>query len=285
VTSEATPNAGSLSRPRTRSGPSPGRIGLRAAAAIYLLGAIALPLAAIIDQGFGNGLGSLTSALGTKAAREAIYLTLGTSAAAAALNALFGTVLAYVLVRFKFPGRSLLSALVDLPFAIPTLVTGVMLVALYGPNTPIGGWLNDRGIEVAFAPLGILLALMIVTLPFVVRSVQPVLAELDPAEEEAARVLGASGWMTFRKVVLPALRSSIVAGGLLAFARAIGEFGAIVIIAGNISGKTLTAPIYIFQLVSQFRYAEAAAVATLLFSVSFLLVLATERMLNKRKEA
>jgi sulfate/thiosulfate transport system permease protein len=282
---EATPTAGSLSRPRSRSGASLGRIGLRAAAAIYLLGAIALPLAAIIDRGFSNGLTSLTSALGGEAARKAIYLTLGTSAGAAILNAIFGTILAYVLVRFTFPGKSLLSAVVDLPFAVPTLVTGVMLVALYGPNAPVGQWLSDRGVEVAFAPLGILLALMFVTLPFVVRSVQPVLSELDPAEEEAARVLGAGGWTTFRKVVLPALKSSIVAGTLLAFARAIGEFGAIVIISGNITGKTLTAPVYIFQLVSQFKYEEAAAVATLLFTMSFFLVLFTERFLNKRREA
>ena len=282
--SQATPTAGSLSRSRTRSGISPGRIGLRAAAAIYLLGAIALPLAAIVDSGFSNGLSSLASALETPASREAIFLTLGTSALAALLNAIFGTILAFVLVRFKFPGRSFLGAIVDLPFAIPTLVTGVMLVALYGPNAPVGGWLADRGIEIAFAPLGILLALMFVTLPFVVRSVQPVLSELDPAEEEAAKVLGAGGWTTFRRVVLPALRTSIAAGTLLAFARAIGEFGAIVIISGNITGKTLTAPVYIFQLVSQFRYEEAAAVATLLFTLSFVLVLVTERFFNVRRE-
>ena len=270
-------------RLRARSGGSPGRIGLRAVAAVYLIGAIAFPLAAIIDSGFSEGLASLKSALAQSGALEALRLTLITSAGAAILNGIFGTLLAYVLVRFTFPGRALLSAIVDLPFAIPTLVTGVMLVALYGPNAPVGGWLADHGVQVAFAPLGILFALMLVTLPFVVRSVQPVLLELDPAEEEAARVLGAGGWTTFRKIVLPALRGAIVGGVLLAFARALGEFGAIVIISGNITGRTLTAPVYIFQLVSQFRQPEAAAVATILFTLSFVLVLLTEKILGRER--
>ncbi len=160
---------------------------------------------------------------------DALKLTLTMAALTAVLNAVFGTLIAYVLVRYPFPGRSLLSAIVDVPFAIPTLVTGVMLVALYGPSSPVGQWLDGIGIQVAFAPLGILLALLFVTLPFVVRTVQPVLSELDPAEEEAAHVLGAGGWTTFRRVVLPALRHSIAAGSLLAFARALGEFGAVVI--------------------------------------------------------
>jgi len=140
------------------------------------------------------------------------------------------------------------------------------------------------GIQVIFAQLGILLALLFVTLPLVVRTVQPVLLELDPAEEEAARVLGARRWTTFRKVMLPALRPAIAAGALLAFARAIGEFGAIVLVSGNITGRTLTAPVFIFQLTSQFRYEEAAAVSTLLFALSLLLVLITERLTAHRSD-
>ena len=172
----------------------------------------------------------------------------------------------------------------DLPFAIPTLVTGVMLVALYGPNSLIGGFLADHGIHVIFAPIAILLALLFVTLPLVVRNVQPVLHELDPAEEEAAATLGAIGWLTFRRVVLPAIRPAIVGGTLLTFARCLGEFGSVVIVSGNIPNKTLTAPVFIFQLANQFRPDEAAAVATVLFALSFVLVLVTGRLLHRREE-
>lgn len=259
-----------------------GRWGLRATTALYLGGMILLPLAAVVSRGFGNGFTALAGALSSPGAIAAIRLTLITAVATAVINAVFGTLLAYVLVRYRFTGRALLSAVVDLPFAIPTLVTGVMLVALYGPSSPIGKVLARVGVQVAFAPLGILVAMLFVTLPFVVRTVQPVLAELDPAEEEASYSLGAGAWNTFRRVVLPALRSAIAAGSLLAFARALGEFGAIIVVSGNIPG-TLTAPVYIFQLVSQFRYEEAAAVATLLFTTSFVIVLATERLLRRKE--
>jgi sulfate transport system permease protein len=165
------------------------------------------------------------------------------------------------------------------------LVTGVMLVALYGPSSVIGGALGTAGIKLIFTPLGIGLALLVVTLPLVVRTVEPVLIELDPAEEEASRVLGASQWTTFRRVVLPALRPAITAGVLLSFARALGEFGSIVVVAGNLTGKTLTAPVFIFQLTSQFRYAEAAAVSALLFTISAALVIGTEWIVVRRPEA
>jgi sulfate transport system permease protein len=246
---------------------------------------IAVPLAAIVVKGFGRGTEALRGALSSPGAVAAIKLTLITSAGAAIINAVLGTLLAYVLVRFRFPGRNLLSGIVDLPFAIPTLVTGVMLVALYGPASPLGGWLQSNGIQIAYAPPGILLALMFVTLPFVVRTVQPVLEELDPAEEEAARVLGAGSWTTFRKVVLPALRGAIAAGTLLSFARATGEFGSVVLISGNLTGKTVTAPILIYQLVGQFEPEQAAAVSAVLFGMAFLLVLITYRVLRRGPEA
>jgi sulfate transport system permease protein len=277
-----------LERPRflgsRASTPRLGRWSLRATALAYLGLMVVLPLAGVVERGFGRGLASLQSALAAPGAWEAIRLTVLTATAAAVINAVFGTLLAYALVRFSFPGRTVVSAIVDLPFAIPTLVTGVMLVALYGPSSPIGAALADHGIKIAFAVPGILLALLFVTLPFVVRTVQPVLSELDPAEEEASYSLGAGGWTTFRRVVLPALRPGIVAGTLLAFARALGEFGAIVVVSGNITGRTLTAPYYIFQLTSQFRYEEAAAVATLLFATSSIVVLVTERLVRHRKE-
>ncbi|HET7483414.1 MAG TPA: sulfate ABC transporter permease subunit CysT [Actinomycetota bacterium] len=281
---EATPRGGLAipTNPRTRSALPPARIGLRVAAILYLAALIAVPLVAVVTTGFRDGFGSLSSAFATLGARQAIQLTIVTSLAAAVINAFFGTLLAYVLVRFRFPGRGFVSSIVDLPFALPTLVTGVMLVALYGPASPIGAWLAAHGVHVIFAPLGILLALLFVTLPFVVRTVLPVLLELDTAEEEAARVLGAGSWTTFRKVVLPALRPAIVGGSLLVFARALGEFGALVVVSGNITGKTLTAPVFIFQLTSQFRQPEAAAVSTVLFAMAFTLVLVTDRILHRR---
>lgn len=255
-------------------------LALRGTAITYLVALVAVPMAAIVAKGFGDGLTAFRSAMASPGAWEAVRLTLVTSALAAVFNALFGTILAYVLVRYRFRGRGFISAVVDLPFAIPTLVTGVMLMALYGPTTPIGRFLGNVGLGVGLTQFGILVALMVVTLPFVVRTVQPVLLELDEAEEEAAMVLGASPWRTFRKIVLPAIRPAIAAGALLAFARAIGEFGSVVLLSGNITGKTLTAPVFIFQLANQFRPAEAAAVATMLFALSFVLVLTVNRLVR-----
>jgi len=258
---------------------------LRGTAFLYLGLFVVLPVIVILDRGFGDGISHLVDALGAFGAWNAIKLTLIMALLTAVVNAVFGTLLAYVLVRIRFPGRELVSAIVDLPFAIPSLVAGVMLVALYGPNSAVGGWLEDRGLQIIFAPPGILLALLFVTLPLVVRSVQPVLSELDREEEEAAQTLGASGWVTFRRIVLPALRPAIVAGALLAFSRALGEFGAIVFVSGNIPNHTLTAPVFITQLISP-AYGgsggkeKAAAVAALLFALAFVLVLITERLLT-----
>jgi sulfate/thiosulfate transport system permease protein len=266
---------------RAKSGAGLGRWSLRSMTLLYLGALVVLPLIVVVSEGFGTGTTNLRTALATQGAVEAIRLTVITSALAAVINAVFGTLLAYIIVRFSFPGRTLLSAIIDMPFAVPTLVTGVMLVALYGPQSPFGRALESAGVNIAFTPLGILLALLFVTLPFVVRTVQPVLSELDYAEEEAAAVLGATGWTTFRRVVLPAIRPAITAGALLCFARALGEFGAIVVISGNITGRTLTAPVFIFQLTGQFRYAEAAAVATVLFLLSFAIVLITKRLLGR----
>ena len=271
-------------RARFRPGAAAGRWPLRGVALVYLALFILLPVAAIIQRGYGTGLGNLTAALSSFGAWNAIKLTLIMAVLTAIINGAFGTLLAYVLVRFRFPGRSLLSTVVDLPFAIPTLVAGVMLGALYGPGSIVGGWLARHGIQIVDAVPGILLALLFVTLPLVVRSVQPVLLEIDPAEEEAARVLGAGQWTTFRKVVFPALRPAITAGSLQALARALGEFGAVVLVAGNIPNKTLTAPVFISQLINQTSYGatggpdEAAAVSALLFGLAFVIVLITEKI-------
>jgi len=259
-----------------------GRWGLRGVALVYLGAMVALPTVAVVTRGFGHGFASLRDAMAVPGAAAAIRLTLITAALAAVINGAFGTLLAYILVRLRFPGRAILNTVVDLPFAVPTLVTGVMLVALYGPNSPVGGFLKRHGVQVIFATPGILLAVLFVTLPLVVRAVEPVLLELDRSEEEAAHVLGAGGWTTFRRVVLPAIRPAVAAGALLTFARAIGEFGSLVIVSGNITGRTLTAPVFIFQLTSQFKGDEAAAVSTVLFAISFALVLLTERLTRRR---
>jgi sulfate transport system permease protein len=261
------------------------RLSLRGAAIVYLGAMVALPVSAVIAKGFSGGLEALHHAMSGPGATAAVRFTLETATLTAVINGVMGTLIAYILVRYRFPGRTALSTIVDLPIAIPTLVTGLMLVALYGPNALIGKALAGMGIKVIFAPLGVELALLVVTLPLVIRTVQPVLLELDQAEEEAARTLGASGWSTFRRIVLPAIRPAVAAGALLTFARAVGEFGSIVVISGNIPRKTLTAPVYIFQLTQQFRPQEAAAVASLLFAISFAVVLITTRLLRREHEA
>jgi sulfate/thiosulfate transport system permease protein len=258
---------------------------LRSIALLYLGLMVALPTVAVVTRGFGSGLTALKDALAEPGAHQALILTITLAGLTAVINAVLGTVVAYVLVRYRFAGRAVLSALVDIPFAIPTLVTGIMLVALYGPSSIVGSFFIDHGTPIIFAKPGILLALLFVTLPLVVRTVQPVLLQMDLAEEEAARVLGATRWMTFRKVVFPHIRSGLVAGGLLSFARAMGEIGAVVILSGNILNKTLTAPVFIYQLISQFKPEEAAAVATLLFGLCFLLVLLTERLIARERRS
>ena len=282
----ATPRPGG--RARLRSGAAVGRWSLRGTALLYLGLFIVIPVIAIIQRGYGNGLENLRDAMSSFGAWNAIKLTLTMAALTAVINSVFGTLLAYVLVRIRFPGRDLLSTVVDVPFAVPTLVAGVMLVALYGPTSSVGGWFEQHGVHIIFAPLGILLAMLFVTLPLVVRSVQPVLLELDPAEEEAARVLGAGRATTFRRVMFPAIRPAIVAGALLAFARSLGEFGAVVFVAGNLPNKTLTAPVFIAQLINGGTFGgaggpdQAAAVSAMLFGLSFVLVLVTENVVLRR---
>ncbi len=276
-------------RSRLRSSPRTAaalrHLALRGTAIVYLGLLIVLPVAAVVTKGFGDGFATFRDAMSSPAAWPAITLTLWTSSIAALFNAVMGTMLAWVLVRYRFPGRRALTAVVDLPLAIPTLVTGVMILALYGPGSLFGRFLDDLGIRVLFTPIAIVIALCTVTLPLVVRNVQPVLQELDTAEEEAAATLGAAPTTIFRRIVFPAIRSAVVAGTLLTFARCLGEIGSIILVAGNIPKKTLTAPVFIFQLTSQFKPAEAAAVATLLFAMSFVLVLITSRLLRPKESA
>jgi sulfate/thiosulfate transport system permease protein len=247
-------------------GPS-GRL-MRSGVLAYLGVLIVLPLSALVRHGLADGFGALWQAILEPAALDALLLTLWTAALMALTNAVMGTATAWALVRYEFPGRGLLSALVDLPFAIPTLVTGIMLVVLFGPQSPFGGWLAGMGIRVAYAWPGIVLALMFITVPFVVRAVEPVLMEQDPAEEEAAWTLGAGGFSVFFRVLLPPIAPAILSGTIRSYARALGEFGSIVVVSGNIPHQTLTAPIYLFGEIEAGRADVAAAVSVVLLAVA-----------------
>ena len=262
-----------------------GRWGLRATAAVYLGLMIVLPLAAIAQHGLAGGLSTFLDDVTQPLAVEALVLTIGAAVVMTAVNAVMGTLTAYALVRYSFPGRGLLDAVVDLPFAIPTLVTGVMLVALYGPQTGIGSWLTVRGLPVIYAKPGIVLALLFVCYPFVVRTVQPVLHGAEKSQEEAAWTLGASGWTTFRRVVLPTIGPAILTGSMLSFARALGEFGSIIIVAGNIPGSTLTAPVYLYQQVEGDNTGAASAISIVLLVLSFTAMWAIERLQRRGESA
>ncbi|HEX8091848.1 MAG TPA: sulfate ABC transporter permease subunit CysT [Blastocatellia bacterium] len=260
-----------------------GKWGLRAAAISYLGFMIVLPLSAILENGFKDGLTVFWSDITTPVAFSALKLTLTMAVIVTAINAVMGTLTAYVLVRYRFYGRRLLNGIIDMPFAIPTLVTGVMLVALYGTQRTLGAWLNSQGIKVIFATPGIVLALLVVTYPFVIRTVQPVLMEAEQGQEEAAYTIGASKWITFRRVVLPAITPAIITGSLLTFARSLGEFGSIAVVAGNIPMKTLTASYYVYQQIESQNQRGASSMSILLLALSFTLILLVEWMQGRSR--
>lgn len=260
-----------------------GKWGLRGTAIVYLGFMVVLPLSAIIQNGLTGGLTVFLGDVTNPTAFAALKLTLITAAIITIINSVMGTLTAYVLVRCQFPGKGLLNAIIDMPFAIPTLVTGVMLVALYGPQRTVGAWLNSHGIQVIFATPGIVLALLVVTYPFVIRAVQPVLMEVEKGQEEAAYTLGASKWTTFRRVVLPTIMPAIATGSLLCFARALGEFGSVVVVAGNIPGVTLTAPVYVFGQIESQNQRGASAMSILLLALSFTLIVTVEWLQGRNK--
>lgn len=261
-----------------------GTWGLRGAALSYLALFLAFPLLVIVEDGLKDGLGALIESVTQPVAWHALILTLWTAAVMSVINAVMGTLTAYVLVRFQFPGRSLLDAVIDLPLAIPTLVTGVMLVALYGPQGALGGWLKQNlGFQIIFAPPGIILALLFLTFPLIVRSVQPVLHELDREPEDAAATLGAGGFTVFRRVTFPALVGPLITGTLLSFARAVGEFGSIVIVAGNIPLRSQTAAVYVLGEVESDNRRGASAMSLVLLAMTFILFLAIDRIQSRRR--
>lgn len=234
----------------------------------YLLFLVGMPLLALVLASVSDGMAVFLQHINEPRARAALWLSLWTAMVVAMINAVLGTATAWVLTRYRFRGRDLLAAMVDLPLAIPTLVTGVMLAVLYGPQSAIGRSLKVFGIEIIFAPPGILLALLFVTLPFVVRAVEPVLLELDPAEEEAALTLGASRWTTFRRIIWPALMPAATSGAIRSAARALGEFGSLVVVAGNIPFYTLTAPVFVFGEIESGAPRSAAAMSAMLLAIA-----------------
>ncbi len=260
-----------------------GSWGLRFAALTYLGVFILIPLIAIVVEGVSGGLDSLWTSITRPAALNAIWLSVWTAAVMTVINTIMGTLTAYVLTVYKFPGKSIFNALVDLPFAIPTLVTGVMLVLLYGPQTAIGGFFKDQlGLKIVFAPPGIVLALLFVSYPFVLRLVQPVLLELEANQEEAAYTLGASPWTTFWRVIFPAIRPAVITGALISFARALGEFGSIVVVAGNIPMHSQTAAVYVYGQVEGGNMQSASGVSLVLLAIAFSITLSVDYFLRKR---
>jgi sulfate transport system permease protein len=203
---------------------------------------------------------------------HALELSFGLSLLAAAVNLVFGFAVVWALVRYEFPGRRLLDACVDIPFALPTAVAGIALTNLYAENGWLGGLLAPLGIKVAFTPFGIFLALVFIGLPFVVRTVQPVLEDLEAELEEAAATLGASRWTTIRRVVLPSIAPALMTGFALAFARAVGEYGSVIFIAGNLPNVSEIAPLLIIIRLEEFRYADATAIAAVMLVASFILL-------------
>jgi sulfate/thiosulfate transport system permease protein len=234
---------------------------------LYLSLLVLLPLAAVVSQSFDSGISGFWDAVSNPQSVAALKLTVIASLITVAINAVFGTIIAWVLVRDEFPGKKFVNALIDLPFALPTIVAGITLMALYGKDSPVG-------INVTFTQTSVVLALLFVTLPFVVRAVQPLLLEMDREMEEAATSLGAGGLTVFRRIIFPNLLPGIAAGVALAFARALGEFGSLVLITGNIPFKTMVSSVFIFQQIESGNTSGAAAVSVVLLLASLALLAA-----------
>jgi sulfate transport system permease protein len=240
----------------------------------YLSLIVLIPLAALVWKTASLGWAELWATVTSPRVLASYRVSFGTAFAAACANAGLGLLVAWVLVRYRFPGRALADALVDLPFALPTAVAGITLTTLLAKNGWLGRYLEPLGIQVAFTPLGITVALIFIGLPFVVRSVQPILEDLEPELEEAAASLGANRWQTFRRVLFPALAPAVLTGFTLAFARGVGEYGSVVFISGNMPMKTEIAPLLIITKLEQYDYAGATAIAVAMLAVSLLLLVA-----------
>ncbi|HEX7803505.1 MAG TPA: sulfate ABC transporter permease subunit CysT [Pseudoxanthomonas sp.] len=248
---------------------------------VWLSLIVLIPLAGLLLKAGGLGWSGLWQIWTEPRVLAALKLSFGTAFAAAAFNAVMGTLVAWVLVRYRFPGKRVFDAMIDLPFALPTAVAGIALTSLYGPNGWVGRWFESVGVKIAYTPLGITLALVFIGLPFVVRVVQPVLAEVERELEEAAASLGAGRWQTVRRVILPALWPAVVTGFGLAFARGVGEYGSVIFIAGNLPGLTEIAPLLITFRLDEYQYADAAAIALAMLLLSLLMLLAINGLQSK----
>ncbi len=245
---------------------------------VYLGVVVLFPLSMIVLKTAGIGWSRFWEVVLTARALAAYRLSFGAALAAALINGVFGLLVAWVLTRYRFPGRRAVDALVDLPFALPTAVAGIALTSLYSSRGILGQTLERVGVKAAFSPLGVVIALTFVGLPFVVRTVQPVLEDLDTGQEEAAATLGATRWQTFRLVILPALMPATITGSTLAFARALGEYGSVVFISGNMPGRTEIAPLLIMTKLEQYDYGGATAIAVVMLTISFALLLVVNRL-------
>ncbi len=252
------------------------KVGLIALVFAYVSFLILAPLAALMNGAFQSGLGAVLAALSQPDVLAAFWLTLEISLVVVIVHAVLGTVVAWVLVRYRFPGRSLINGLIDMPFVVSPVVVGYMLLLLFGRN----GWLeplaNALGVKVAFAVPGMILATLFVTLPFMTRELIPVLSAFEIQQEQAAATMGANGWQIFWRITLPALRWGFIYGVTLTFARALGEFGAVLVIGGGIEGRTETATLFIFRALDERQYTGAYGAALVLGLFSFLLVLGTD---------
>ena len=259
------------------------RLGLRFFAVGYLSMLLLIPIGMIFYRAFEHGAGAAWDAVTTPEALHAFYLTILIAAIAVAANTIFGIGCALLLVRTKFRGKALLNAAVDLPFAISPVVIGLSLYLLYGREGWFGGWLLDNGIQILFSLPGMVLATIFVSLPFVVREVVPVLHEIGDEQEQAAQTLGANWWQTFRRITLPAIRWGVAYGVVLATARALGEFGAVAIVSGRVSGSTETAPLWVWREFGQFNTTGAYTASLVLALIAVATLVAMNSF--KRKEA
>lgn len=242
---------------------------------LYLSALVLIPLAALVIRPWSLGLDGVYREITEPRVLHSLELSFGASAIAATVNTVFGLTVAWVLVRYRFPGKRLLDALVDLPFALPTAVAGIALSALYAQTGWLGAPIFDvLGIRVAYTPLGVVMALIFIGLPFVVRTLEPVLVDAGRDAEEAAATLGATRLQTFRRVVLPTLAPALFTGAALSFARAVGEYGSVIFIAGNLPMRSEIAPLIIIIKLEQFDYAGAAAIGMVMLLISFLMLLA-----------
>lgn len=238
----------------------------------YVSFIVLIPLAAVFIKSFGIGWDGLWEILTSERILKSLQLSFSSALIAAFINVVFGLLLAWCLVRYNFPGKRLVDALVDLPFALPTAVAGIALTSLYAPTGWIGQYLEPLGIQVAYTPIGITLALVFIGIPFIVRTVQPVLSDIETELEEAASALGANRWQTITKIILPILLPALFTGFALAFARGVGEYGSVIFIAGNQPFKTEIAPLMIISRLEEYDYAGATTIAAVMLVLSFIII-------------